>query len=177
MAFLVFAAILLMSNGIQSQKKVFLDPITKLNDIITARLEESLHDSRTGEFPSQYISLRRAAKLPISQLDEKIKAFNMFRLLQRNDEYLGATKAPATQNGALSEEGPALRQQFNQFEKKIIRLLKRLGIYDNFTARVFNAIFSDESQLKKLKKKLDDLDKQERDADNDTLWEYVFELF
>ncbi|KAI8043547.1 hypothetical protein M5D96_004879 [Drosophila gunungcola] len=101
----------------------------------------------------------------------------MFRLLQRNDEYLGATKAPATQNGALSEEGPALRQQFNQFEKKIIRLLKRLGIYDNFTARVFNAIFSDESQLKKLKKKLDDLDKQERDADNDTLWEYVFELF
>ncbi|XP_016987808.1 uncharacterized protein LOC108050585 [Drosophila rhopaloa] len=177
MAFLIFAAILLMSHGIQSQKKAYLDPLIKLSDIITARLEESLKDLRAGEFSSYYTKLQQAAKLPFSKLDEKITALNMFRLLQRTDESFGSTRTPAIQNGSLPENGPALRQKFTQSEKKILNLLMRLGIYDNFTARVFKAIFSDEQQLKKLKKKLDDLDKKEMDDGKDSLWDFLLDLF
>jgi len=84
--------------------------------------------------------------------------------------------------GTLSKEEPGLRQgnpagKDKNFEKRVLNLLRKLGIYDNFTTRVFNAIFSDEKQLKKLKKKLDELGKQDKAADQDDLWSFVHELF
>ncbi|EDW45909.1 GM26774 [Drosophila sechellia] len=109
-------------------------------------------------------------------------AYNELNLLQRADISSGSTSEPVIRNGTSSEDGPALRQgTYTPFEKQILRLLRRLGIYDSFTVRVFKAIFSDEEQLKKLKKKLDELGKKDKDTDKDNdkdlLWAHIIDLF
>ncbi|XP_017050567.2 uncharacterized protein LOC108094489 [Drosophila ficusphila] len=176
MVILLLAAILLLSQGIQSQDNVTADPLTKLDDIVTSRLKEGLKDLWPSEYAPYYLKLQQIAELPISQLDEKVKALNMVRFLIQSGESFNTAETSGIQNQTLSKENPALKQLTDkQFNKKVIKLLKRLGIYDNFTDRVFRAIFSDEKQLRKLKKKLADLDKD--DEDKDTLWEFVFNLF
>ncbi|XP_037710628.1 uncharacterized protein LOC119547722 [Drosophila subpulchrella] len=171
MEIVVLAAILLMSQGIQSQENVSWDQLRKLNDVVTSRLKESLQKARLAECSSTLMMLQQAVELPISQLANKIEAFNIFN----------RSGSPASLNGTLSKEEPGLRQgnkgKDKNFEKRVLKLLRKLGIYDNFTTRVFNAIFSDEKQLKKLKKKLDELGKQDKAADQDDLWSFVHELF
>lgn len=76
----------------------------------------------------------------------------------------------------LGNEG-SFRQNYTKFEKKVLKLLKKLGIYDEFAVRVFKAVFSNEEQLKKLKKKLDELGEDEISSENDSLWDLIFYLF
>ncbi|XP_039501113.1 uncharacterized protein LOC120457690 [Drosophila santomea] len=181
MAIIVLATILVLSQGIQSQDNISLAPLKKLNDVVTSRLKERLKEATPADFSEHYKRLQQAADLPIYQLDEKIMAYNELNLLQQTDDSLGSTSEPPALNGTVSEDGPVLRQDmtFTMFERRILRILKRLGIYDNFTVRVFNAIFSDEKQLRKLKKKLDELDKEDKDTDKDKdiLWGHVLDLF
>ncbi|XP_002042042.2 uncharacterized protein LOC6617730 [Drosophila sechellia] len=182
MAIIVLAAILVLSQGIQGQDNISLDPLEKLNDVVTSRLKERLEAATPADFPGQYKRLEQAADLPLFQLDEKIMAYNELNLLQRADISSGSTSEPVIRNGTSSEDGPALRQgTYTPFEKQILRLLRRLGIYDSFTVRVFKAIFSDEEQLKKLKKKLDELGKKDKDTDKDNdkdlLWAHIIDLF
>ncbi|XP_017012066.2 uncharacterized protein [Drosophila takahashii] len=177
MEVLVLAAILLLSQGIQSQESVSWEPLRKLNDVVTSRLKESLQQARRGDCSMTLLQLQQAVELPLSQLAQKIEALNVFNLPRRD---VGSTGTQSVLNGTLSNESNALRQGVtitnNDFDKKVLQLLRRLGIYDNFTTRVFNAIFSDEKQLRKLKKKLDDLGKEDKAADQD-LWNFVFDLY
>ncbi|XP_043640489.1 uncharacterized protein LOC122611450 [Drosophila teissieri] len=181
MAVIVLATILVFAQGIHSQDNISLAPLKKLNDVVTSRLKERLKEATAADFSEHFKRLQEAADLPIYQLDEKIMAYNELNLLQRTDASLGSTSEPEDRNGTFSEDGPLLRQDmtFTMFEKRILRILKRLGIYDNFTVRVFNAIFSDEKQLRKLKKKLDELGKEDKDSDKDKdlLWGHVIDLF
>ncbi|EDV58807.1 uncharacterized protein LOC6541477 [Drosophila erecta] len=178
MAFIVLATILVLSQGIQCQDSISSAPLKKLNAVVTSRLKERLKEASAADFAGHYERLQQAADLPIFQLDEKIMAYNELNHLQRTDASSGSTSEPAVRN---ETDGAVLRQnmEFTMFERRILRLLRRLGIYDRFTARVFNAIFSDEMQLRKLKKKLDELGKEDKDKDNDkdVLWGHVFELF
>jgi len=182
MEIVVLAAILLMSQGIQSQENVSWDQLRKLDDVVTSRLKESLQKARLAECSSTLMMLQQAVELPISQLANKIESLNIFNRSQRDEDSVASTGSPASLNGTLSKEEPGLRQgnpagKDKNFEKRVLNLLRKLGIYDNFTTRVFNAIFSDEKQLKKLKKKLDELGKQDKAADQDDLWSFVHELF
>jgi len=182
MEIVVLAVILLMSQGIQSQENVSWDQLRKLNDVVTDRLKESLQKARLAECSSTLMMLQQAVELPISQLANKIESLNIFNRSQRDEDSVGSTGSPVSLNGTLSKEEPGLRQgnpagKDKNFEKRVLNLLRKLGIYDNFTTRVFNAIFSDEKQLKKLKKKLDELGKQDKAADQDDLWSFVHELF
>lgn len=183
MAIIVLAAILVLSQGIKSQDNISLDPLEKLNDVVTSRLKERLKEATTSDFSGQYKRLQQAADLPLFQLDEKIMAYNELNLIQRTDISSVSTSEPVIRNGSSSGDGPALRQgmTYTQFERQILRLLRRLGIYDSFTVRVFKAIFSDEEQLKKLKKKLDELGKKDKDTDKDNdkdlLWAHIIDLF
>lgn len=182
MTIIVLAAILVLSQGIQSQDNISLDPLEKLNDVVTSRLKERLKEA-DSDFSGQYKRLQQAADLPLFQLDEKIMAYNELNLIQRTDISSVSTSEPVIRNGSSSGDGPALRQgmTYTQFERQILRLLRRLGIYDSFTVRVFKAIFSDEEQLKKLKKKLDELGKKDKDTDKDNdkdlLWAHIIDLF
>ncbi|XP_016962997.1 uncharacterized protein LOC108033242 [Drosophila biarmipes] len=177
----VLAAILLVSQGIQGQDTVSLGPLRKLDDVVTSRLKESLQKARLGECSPKLMMLQQAVELPISQLAEKIDALNIFNLPRRDGDSFGSTGSSAAVNGTLSDEGPGLRQGTivgnKDFEKQVLNLLRKLGIYDNFTDRVFKAILSDEKQLKKLKKKLDDLGKEDKTVDHADLWASVFDLF
>ncbi|KAH8353434.1 hypothetical protein KR084_010937 [Drosophila pseudotakahashii] len=177
MKVLVLAAILLLSQGIQSQESVPLEPLKKLNDVVTSRLRKGLQEARRGDCSMTLLQLQQAVELPLSQLAHKIEALNAFNLPRRD---VGSIGSSSIRNGTLSGEGAALRQGATptnkDFQKKVLQILRRLGIYDNFTTRVFNAIFSDEKQLRKLKKKLDDLGKEDKSADQD-LWNFVIDLY
>ncbi|XP_017065386.2 uncharacterized protein LOC108104050 [Drosophila eugracilis] len=178
MAILVLTVILLLGQGILSQNTKSLEPLTKLNEIVTSRLKESLKEAQPGEFSSHYLKLQQAAELPFYQLDQKIMVFNEINVLQQNESSLNSTSAPVNQNDTLTEEASALRQLSDrEFRRRVLRLLKRLGIYDSFTDRVFKAILSDEKQLRMLKKKLDSLGDDNKEVSKDALWSFIHDLF
>ncbi|KAH8321744.1 hypothetical protein KR074_003787 [Drosophila pseudoananassae] len=170
----VFFALLLLSKSILSEEKenkIHFQQLSNLNEVITSRINQTLLDHSHDDVNPYYRNLEVALKLPFTQLDEKIKAYKIFTTQQSKGTYLYEQNVPRPGNESYS------RQNYTGFEKKILKFLMKLGIYDDFTARVFKAIFSDDEQLKKLKKKLDELGEDEFNSENDALWDFIFYLF
>ncbi|KAH8272153.1 hypothetical protein KR018_004035 [Drosophila ironensis] len=168
----VLVTVALFWSGTYSQNEIHFNRLTKLNDVVTTRIKNTLTEYNSNShnnFNPYYTDLQIAVKLPIMQLDSKIMTFNNFSFFEREDSSL--TKTNENMHGGFTRQG------FNQFEKKILKLLKKIGIYDNFTVRVFKAIFSDEDQLKKLKNKLDKLGLEDGIPDCDSLWDFIIYLF
>ncbi|KAH8275036.1 hypothetical protein KR026_003582 [Drosophila bipectinata] len=167
----VFLGFLLLSKIVLSEEKIHFQQLAKLNEVITSRINQTLLDHSHDDVNPYYRNLEVALKLPFMQLDEKIKAYKIFTTQHSKGTYLYEQNVTRPGNESLS------RQNYTVFEKKILKFLKKLGIYDDFTARVFKAIFSDDEQLKKLKKKLDELGEDEFNSENDSLWDFIFYLF
>ncbi|KAH8251517.1 hypothetical protein KR038_011890, partial [Drosophila bunnanda] len=146
------------------------EPLSRLNDVLTTRIKEILKEHALDELPSHYISLQRAAELPIFLLDKKIEAYNTLKVMQETEFLvpINSTIYSGRASGAHHEP--------SRFESKLLKLIKKLGIRDNFTARVFKAIFSDEKQLKKLKMKLDELEKDDMNSNSDSLWDFIIDM-
>ncbi|XP_068150992.1 uncharacterized protein [Drosophila tropicalis] len=172
---------------IARQEAFPMESLVKLHDLVTIRIKATLEQEQNihpnEEFMRHYKLLADAAELPFELLDEKIVVYNAYKAY--TEAQLGGTETLNTdQSLEVDDETNRLtsRQSFSKFEKKILKLLKKLGIYDPFSERVFKAIFSDEKQLKKLKKKLDELGKKEKedkekDEDKEVLWDFVYGLF
>ncbi|XP_017856748.1 PREDICTED: uncharacterized protein LOC108609537 [Drosophila arizonae] len=165
-----------------------MQQLLQLDSIITNRISNALQQLRNQtenkELVQQYERLEIALALPISQLDEKIRIYNEYlaydairekQQLQQpdNSEASGYDRADIIVD--ISDKDKQRTAAYSAFEKRVLKLLKRLNVSDAFTKRVFKAIFSDEQQLKKLKKKLDSLGD---DADsNCCLWDFIFGLY
>ncbi|EDW12081.2 uncharacterized protein LOC26527178 isoform X1 [Drosophila mojavensis] len=163
-----------------------MQQLLQLDSIITNRISIALQQLRnqTESKEQQYERLEIALALPISQLDEKIRIYNEYlaydaiREKQQqqqpdNLEASGYDRADVLVD--ISDKDKQRTAAYSAFEKRVLKLLKRLDVSDAFTKRVFKAIFSDEEQLKKLKKKLDSLGD---DADsNCCLWDFIFGLY
>ncbi|EDV35373.1 uncharacterized protein Dana_GF19741 [Drosophila ananassae] len=164
-------AFLLLTKSILSDEKIPSKRLIKLNEVITSRINETLLEYSHEDVSSYYKNLEAALKLPITQLDEKIMAYNVFVSKKYKGSYLYEQNVIQLGNESSS------RENYTKIEKKLLKLLMKLGIYDDFAVRVFKAIFSDEEQLKKLKIKLDELGEDEINSENDSLWDFIFYLF
>ncbi|XP_064553566.1 uncharacterized protein LOC135438936 [Drosophila montana] len=189
------ALLLMLMQCIRGESLLPMQQLLQLDNIVTDRINSMLkqyehlrNQTENGEFLRQYVRLEMAAALPIAQLDEKIKAYNeylAYDMLRRELELNSINLADSSTDSSSDQD--LLRDiradgtratSYTAFEKRVLKLLRKLGVYDKFTERVFKAIFSDEKQLKKLKKKLKELDDDDKDNDNDCcLWDFIFGLF
>ncbi|XP_030555003.1 uncharacterized protein LOC115758469 [Drosophila novamexicana] len=182
------ALLLMLMQCIRGESLLPMQQLLRLDNIVTDRINGMLkqyehlrNQTENEEFLRQYERLEMAAALPIAQLDEKIKAYNeylAYDLLSRALELAGSSTDSSSDQDLLRDTNVdgTRAKSYNAFEKRVLKLLRKLGVYDSFTERVFKAIFSDEKQLKKLKKKLKELD--DDDNDNDCcLWDFIFGLF
>ncbi|EDW76233.1 uncharacterized protein Dwil_GK15346 [Drosophila willistoni] len=173
---------LLLMQCIARQEAFPMESLVKLHDLVTIRIKTTLEQEQNihpnEEFMRHYKLLADAAELPFELLDEKIVVYNAYKAY--TEAQLGGTDQSLEVNDE-TENRLTSRQSFSTFEKRILKLLKKLGIYDPFSERVFKAIFSDEKQLKKLKKKLDELGKKEKEEkeseDKEILWDFIYGLF
>lgn len=162
-----------------------MEQLLQLDNILTNRISSVLQQLRNQtenkELAQHYERLEIALALPISQLDEKIRIYNEYiRQKQQqqqqqsdNSEASGYDRADIIVD--ISDKDKQRTAAYSAFEKRVLKLLKRLDVSDAFTKRVFKAIFSDEEQLKKLKKKLDSLGD---DTDSScSLWDFIFGLY
>nr|XP_002051305.2 uncharacterized protein LOC6627751 [Drosophila virilis] len=183
----------MLMQCIRGESLLPMQQLLQLDNIVTDRINGMLkqyehlrNQTENQEFLRQYERLEMAAALPIAQLDEKIKAYNEYlaydllsRALELNSINLASSSIDSSSEqdqlrDTIVDETRA--KTYSAFEKRVLKLLRKLGVYDSFTERVFKAIFSDEKQLKKLKKKLKELD--DDDNDNDCcLWDFIFGLF
>ncbi|EDW02957.1 uncharacterized protein LOC6562607 [Drosophila grimshawi] len=172
--------LLVQMQCIHGNSEVAQQPLLRLNEILTNRITNMLskykdlrNQSDNKESLQQYKRLAMAAGLPFAQLDEKIRAYNAYlahdMMLQRNEL--------ASLFGNSSSANRIAPESNTAFEQRVVNILKRLGVYDRFTERVFRAIFSDEQQLMKLKKRLEELDDDEDNSPDCYLWDAVFGLF
>ncbi|KAH8236082.1 hypothetical protein KR032_007805, partial [Drosophila birchii] len=168
--------VIILIYGIRGEQSL-REPLSRLNEVITIRIKEILKEHSLGQFSTHYITIQRAAELPISFLDKKIEAYNTFKFMQQADGSLFSINGTKTHSMTYSERASSSHQELTRFEIKIVKLIKKLGICDNFTARVFKAIFSDEKQLKKLKSKLEELEKKDMNLNNDSLWNFIIDMF
>ncbi|KAH8400629.1 hypothetical protein KR222_009149 [Zaprionus bogoriensis] len=139
-------------------------PLLQLDKIVTERIHSMIEEhlsspSGDGQMQETYQRLKLAADLPIDQLDRKITAYNELRQLLKQ----GAVVTDPQVVGSSS------------FDKRVINLLQKLGIYDKHTETVFRAILNDPQKLKELKKRLDELD-NEKNAEC-CIWDIIFGLF
>ncbi|KAH8262980.1 hypothetical protein KR044_002778 [Drosophila immigrans] len=148
-------------------------PLEKLNDIVTNRINSMLKEhqdlptnSQDEEFQRQYQRLALAAALPLDKLDEKIRVYHAYRDYDQQKQ-----GQPLIRQATGTET-------FTDFEQRVIILLEKLGVYDRYTERVFRAIFSDDKLLRALKMRLAELDKKPGNKDNDCcLWDFIHSLF
>jgi len=213
--------LLLVKHCINGESQMPVQPLLRLNNIVTDRINNMLKQhqnlkklSANGELLQHYQRLTWAATLPIDQLDEKIRVYSSFRDYneklrqnlqqvhngtEKSDHDLKQYDKEDLQNNKVQqrlddnvqisdgESSEIIRQvmppnsnDLSAFETRVINLLQRLGVYDRFTERVFQAIFSNEKLLRMLKeklKKLDDNDK-EKDKNHDCcVWDLIFGLF
>ncbi|TDG46102.1 hypothetical protein AWZ03_007444 [Drosophila navojoa] len=166
-----------------------MQQLLQLDNILTNRISSVLqllrNQTENKELVQQSERLEIALALPISQLDEKIKIYNEYLAYdamrakqqqqqpQTDSEASGYDRADIVVD--ISDKDKLRTAAYSAFEKRVLKLLKRLDVSDAFTKRVFKAIFSDEEQLKKLKKKLDSLGD---DTDSScSLWDFIFGLY
>ncbi|KAH8376557.1 hypothetical protein KR093_000114 [Drosophila rubida] len=157
-------------------------PLEKLNDIVTIKIKSKLKEHQDSpaktqdkEFLRHFQRLSLAADLPLDQLDEKIRAYHAYRDYDEQQQ--------SNSNADQNQGQPLIRQtvemeSYSSFEKRVIKLLERLGVYDRYTERVFRAIFSDDKLLRALKMRLEALDKKPDNKDGDCcLWDFIHNLF
>ncbi|BFF93362.1 uncharacterized protein DMAD_11227 [Drosophila madeirensis] len=171
----VLPIILLIFLGLPIHGEQPVEPLRQLDDLVTTRIKEALRKDANSSIAGvlePYKNLQEAAGWPFAQLDEKIKAYNSYKSYKDS-----TTGENITDPNELFNVAP--RKVDKRFRKKVLRILKRLGIYDPFGKRVWKAIFSDEQKLKRLKKKLDAIkDSNEDDSDDaDNLWDFIFSFW
>ncbi|XP_060663865.1 uncharacterized protein LOC132796635 [Drosophila nasuta] len=175
----------ILSESVLEQSK---QPLEKLNDIVTKRIHSTLKEhqdsptkSQDEEFQRQFQRLSLAAALPLDKLDEKIRAYHAYR------NYGEKKQSNSNADQSLIRQANE-SENYTAFEKRVISLLEKLGVYDRYTERVFRAIFSDDKLLKALKKRLDELDKDKDDSNKNKnknkdkdfdccLWDFIHSLF
>lgn len=159
-----------------------MQQLLQLDNIITTRIntvlkqyEQLESQTENKEFVQQYERLKLAVALPISHLDEKIMIYNEYLAYHETLQQQQSSEASSHNQEAIVVDKEQRAAMYNAFQKRVLKLLGRLGVSDSFTQRVFKAIFSDENQLRKLKKMLDSLND---DSDSDCcLWDFIFGLF
>lgn len=152
--------LLQLMQYIQGNPVAPVEPLKKLDEIVTDRINHLLQDERNQsgkfsneEFQGKYKRLEQAAELPVDQLAAKITAYNEYRL-------------PPEQ----------LRQaQDSNFDKRVTLLLEKLGVYDK-SKPVLDAIFNDKNKLRELKKRLQELDNDDKKC-SCCDWDIIFTLF
>lgn len=139
-----------------------VDPLVKLNHIVTDRINTLLQDDRNQssqssneEFLDKYKRLELAVDLPLDKLDKKIAAYNEYRL-------------PAEQYLRQTDE--------SSFDKRVTKLLEKLGVY-SAANNVLNTILNDKSKLRELQKRLKELDNETNKNQCCCEWDIIFTLF
>lgn len=140
-----------------------VDPLVKLDHIVTDRINTLLQDdknesiqSSNEEFQDKYKRLELAVDLPLDELDKKITAYNEYRLPP--EQYLRQDK----------ESG---------FDKRVTMLLEKLGVY-NAATQVLNTILNDRSKLRELQQRLKELDNEtNKNQCCCCEWDIIFSLF
>lgn len=153
--------LLQLMQFIQGNPVAPLQPLKKLDEIVTDRINQLLHHERNlsaklsnEEFQGKYKRLEQAAELPLDHLAEKITAYNEYSL-------------PPEQ---LRQAGVE-----SNFDKRVTILLEKLGVYDK-SKPVIDAILNDRNKLRELKKKLQELDNEDKKG-SCCEWDIIFTLF
>ncbi|XP_022234836.2 uncharacterized protein LOC111082901 [Drosophila obscura] len=183
----VLPAILLLFLGHPIHGDQPVEPLKRLDNLVTTRIKEILKkdaNSSIAGILERYKKLQEAADWPFAQLDEKIKAYNSYKSYEDSTtvDYITDSIEPsnvALRKGNLVQKVSQSTKDAKIFQRRVVRILRRLGIYNPTGKRVWQAIFSNEKNLKKLKKKLDAIDdsKEDDSDDDDNLWDFIFSFW
>lgn len=153
--------LLQLMQYIQGNPVAPLQPLKKLDEIVTDRINHLLQDERNQsakfaneEFQGKYKRLEQAAELPLEQLATKIRVYNEYRL------------PPELLRQAGGE---------SNFDKRVTILLEKLGVYDK-SKPVIDAILNDKNKLRELKRRLQELDNDDKKC-SCCEWDIIFTLF
>ncbi|EDW37265.1 GL26167 [Drosophila persimilis] len=174
----VLPAILLLFSAHPIRGEQPVEPLKQLDELVTTKIRETLKkeaNSSIDRLLEPYKKLQEAADWPFPKLDAKIRAYNSYKSYEDSSYSDSGESFTETSNAALRKG----TKDAKIFTTKVKKILRSLGINDRFGNRVWQAIFSDEKNLMKLKKKLDAI-KDSSDDDSDAcknLWDFILSFW